>query len=98
MTIQNYCNIYLFIYFVIIYIAAELLIFDIFLLFRFSRSVGISNVGQDLDLDNSLWIIRGYRTEHSKSGLCLSNKLSQLVHNMLYYLTLCLPPDLDFYN
>ena len=65
-------------------------IFNIVILFRFSRSVGISNNGQDLNLDNSLWIIRGYRTQRSKS---------QLVHSMLYSLILCLPPCLyDFYN
>ena len=81
---------YLFVYFVMIHIAFVLLIFNIFILFRFSRSVGISNNGQDLNLNNSLWIIRGYRTQRSKS---------QLVHSMLYSLILCLPPCLyDFYN
>ena len=37
----------------------------ILIIYRFSRSTGITDVGQDLDLSNNLWIIQGYRVTTS---------------------------------
>ena len=39
---------------------------------RFSRSVGITNQGQDYNLDSSYYIIKGYRTNSERMNLCTS--------------------------
>ena len=45
--------------------------------YRFSRSVGITNQGQDYNLDSSYYILRAYRTS---SKLIIIMQTSVLIH------------------